>query len=110
MYIFPIILGLLDSVSLPIIELSRSSGNYLYLMISYLISFVQINIFYYALKFSNLTMLNISWDLMSDVIVTIYGIFILGDIDLTCLSKGTIYKIIGLITSFLSLFLLNYKE
>ncbi len=60
-------------------------------------------IFLESLKFQSLTVMNLLWDVMSDVVVTTIGLFYFGE-------KLTIYKKIGVFLSMLSIILLTYED
>jgi drug/metabolite transporter (DMT)-like permease len=60
-------------------------------------------IFLKSLKYESLTVMNLLWDVMSDVSVTIIGLFYFGE-------KLTIYKKIGVFLSMISVILLTYED
>lgn len=60
-------------------------------------------IFLKSLKFESLTVMNLLWDVMSDVSVTIIGLFYFGE-------KLNIYKKIGVVLSIISIALLTYAD
>jgi drug/metabolite transporter (DMT)-like permease len=60
-------------------------------------------IFLKSLSHSSLTVMNLLWDVMSDVSVTIIGLFYFGE-------KLTKFKKLGVIFSVISIFLLTYKD
>lgn len=57
-------------------------------------------IFLESLKFSNLTLMNLTWDLTSDILVTLVGLFYFKEI-------LTIKQMIGVFISFLGLIFMN---
>jgi len=64
---------------------------------------LQIPIFFYGLNISTMTVLNLAWNLISNVFVTLLGLFYFQE-------KVTIVKKIGIIFAFLSLFLFTIDE
>lgn len=59
-------------------------------------------VFLKALAGESLTIMNLVWDLSSDVIVTIIGIFLFAE-------QIPPVKMVGLVFSFISLFLMTYE-
>ncbi len=94
------LLAILDTLSLPLAKYSYVSGSIIFLIIAMIVSVTQIGIFYKAMAFTSLTILNLSWDLISDSFVTIYGIFILKEAFST-------NQLIGVLLSFISLYLMK---
>ncbi len=60
-------------------------------------------IFLKSLSHSSLTVMNLLWDVMSDVSVTVIGLFYFGE-------KLTKFKRLGVLFSMLSIFLLTYED
>lgn len=98
-----LILALLDAVSLPMVKKSYTTGNHLYFIIACLVSIAQLSIFYMSMKYTNMTLLNLSWDILSDITVTLYGLFILKE-------SISNYQRLGIILSFVSIYLLNHDN
>lgn len=73
------------------------------LIISMLIYSFQPLIFLESLKFNSLTVMNLLWDVMSDVLVTAIGLFYFSE-------KLTKFKKLGVIFSFISIILLTWKD
>ena len=96
--IFAIAMASIDAIVLPIIKYINDGIYPLHLLILpvFVYAFQPI-LFYMSLKFSTLTSMNILWDLMSDVIVTIIGILYLKE-KLHYTSKwGLIFAFIAII-------------
>ena len=76
--LFALSLAVIDSISLPLIAKIRK-GKYpkTYLIISAVLAAIQVFIFYGAIKYTTMTQMNIMWDVLSDVLVTLVGLFIL---------------------------------
>lgn len=76
--LFAVFMATIDAIVLPIIKyISEGVFPIKYMLIPVIIYACQPIIFYFSLKFATLTSMNILWDLMSDVIVTLIGLFYL---------------------------------
>lgn len=64
---------------------------------------IQPLIFLKSLSHNSLTVMNLLWDVMSDVSVTMIGLFYFGE-------KLTRFKKLGVLFSMISIFLLTYKD
>lgn len=60
-------------------------------------------LFYFSLKYSSLTVMNLLWDVISDVIVTLIGLMVFQE-------KIGPYKKAGVILSFLSIILMSLND
>ena len=98
--IMGIVLALLDTVSLPLLKTAYIQNNKVFLSLGIIIGIVQKLIFYNSMKYTTLTVLNVLWDLLSDVFVTMYGIFIFKE-------TISVRKLFGIALSFVSIYLLN---
>jgi drug/metabolite transporter (DMT)-like permease len=76
------------------------SGVFLVAMLAYAI---QPLLFYQGLKGNGLTVMNLLWDVMSDVLVTAVGVFYFSE-------KLSSLKRAGVILSFISIILLTWKD
>ena len=96
--IFAIVMASIDAIVLPIIKYINDGFYPIYLLILPIIIYAfQPILFYMSLKYSTLTSMNILWDLMSDVIVTIIGLVYLKE-KLHYTSKwGLIFAFIAII-------------
>lgn len=74
-----------------------------FIIISMLVYACQPLLFLQSLKFSSLTVMNLMWDVMSDVVVTIIGLFYFKE-------KLTKFKKMGVILSLVSIILLTWKD
>jgi drug/metabolite transporter (DMT)-like permease len=76
--IFAVTMASIDALVLPILKYINDGYYPIYILIIPVIIYAfQPILFYMSLKFSTLTSMNILWDLMSDVIVTIIGLLYL---------------------------------
>jgi multidrug transporter EmrE-like cation transporter len=96
--------GLLDALSLPVIK-SVSSGflNMKWMIVPFLLYAASPFIFLQGLKAETLTILNLVWDLTSDLVVTFIGLVFFGET--IGYTKG-----LGVCLSFLALFLMSYES
>jgi drug/metabolite transporter (DMT)-like permease len=100
---YGLILATIDAIALPILK-GVHTGQFGRWMLGIPVGVYALNpmIFYNALKTESLTVMNFVWDLMSDVVVTLIGIFYFKEVVPTT-------KKFGIVLSFISLFLLSYE-
>jgi drug/metabolite transporter (DMT)-like permease len=100
---FGLILAIIDSIALPILK-GVQIGKLGRWMLGIPIGLYALDplIFYSALKTETLTVMNFVWDLMSGIIVTMIGLFYFKE-------NVPTTKKLGIVTSFVSLFLLSYE-
>ena len=91
-----IILSLLKAVSLGWL------GSLRWMIVPTIAYAAQPWIFLQSLKFEGLTVMNLLWDVMSDVIVTLIGLFYFGE-------SLTWSKKLGVVLSLFSVFLLTHE-
>jgi len=102
---FGIILAIFDSISLSIFK-AKAIGlfskyiGYMMLGFAFSVSFIQAYIFYRSMFYEKLAIMNLVWDLSSDIIVTLIGIIIFTE-------KLSLIKIGGVGLSMISILLLN---
>lgn len=103
-FILPIIMALVDSLSLPIVKYVYD-GLYSkwFLVIPMILFGLQPIMVYYSLSNLTLTSVNIIWDLMSDVFVTMIGLWYFRE-KLFTSSK------IGLVLAFIAIFFFSYSQ
>lgn len=94
--------GLLDSIALPVIKKVSLGLNPYWMIIPVLAYAASPFIFLEALKQETLTIMNLVWDLTSDLIVTLIGLFIFSE-------KISPVRLVGVILSFVSLSLMAYE-
>jgi drug/metabolite transporter (DMT)-like permease len=73
------------------------------LLVSMLIYSMQPLLFLQSLQYNSLTVMNLLWDVMSDVIVTAIGVFYFSE-------KLTKFKKLGVFFSIISIFLLTWND
>ncbi len=75
---FALVMALIDVMMFPIVKnVQLGYFNMWWLIIAVLLYSVQPIILYNALSYSNVLVLNISWDLLSDILVSLMALFIL---------------------------------
>lgn len=100
---YGLLFGLIDSVSLPIIKGVSIGWNKWLMLVPIIMYAISPLIFLKGLSGETLTILNLVWDLTSDIIVTIIGLFFFAE-------HITPIKGIGVGLSFISLFLMSYEN
>ena len=91
-------MAIIDVVTLPLIKkIYTDDLPKEYMIIPILIYSMQPIIFYNAMKYANVTTMNIIWDLTSDILVTLVGVFLLRE-TLTNNSK------LGLLFGFIAIY------
>ena len=71
-------MALVDAITLPIIKtIYTQSLPVWYMLLPVMMYSVQPLIFYFSMGFSGVTTMNLVWDLSSDIVVTLIGLFYL---------------------------------
>jgi multidrug transporter EmrE-like cation transporter len=100
---FGILFGLVDALVLPIVKnVSSHKWNSLWMLIPSLVYAINPFIFLKALSAETMTIMNVVWDLVSVITVTLIGVFVYGE-------QIAPVKRIGVVLSFVSLFLMTYE-
>jgi drug/metabolite transporter (DMT)-like permease len=99
---FGLAFGTLDSIALPIIKGVSTGWNPLYMIIPVLLYGASPFLFLKALEKETLTIMNLVWDLTSDLIVSFIGLVIFAE-------RLPPLKAIGVLFSFIGLFLMSYE-
>jgi drug/metabolite transporter (DMT)-like permease len=73
------------------------------LLVSMLVYSMQPLLFLQSLQYNSLTVMNLLWDVMSDVVVTAIGLFYFSE-------KLTKFKKLGVLFSIISIFLLTWHD
>ena len=97
------LLALIDAVALPILK-GVKTENWPRWLLGIPIGLYALNplIFFSALGSESLTIMNLIWDLMSDIVVTLIGILFFKEVIPTT-------KRVGIALSFISLLLMSYE-
>lgn len=104
----PIIIGIimasLDAMTLPFIrKIHNGNFHFIWMTIPILIYAIQPMIFYKGLDTTTMTKMNLYWDLSSDILVTLIGLFILRE----KINKNDKF---GLFFAFLAITLFSIKK
>jgi hypothetical protein len=100
--IYGTLLALMDVIMMPITKGVATKGWPLaWMIVPTLVYAVDPWIFLQSLKLETMVVMNLAWDLLSDILVTFTGLVILGE-------KVSMMKGIGIALSFVSLFFLSY--
>ena len=103
-YLYALYLASVDAIIMPLLKAKRTgilTGTWM-LPLASVIYAMQPLVFYQALSLESMTIMNILWDVMSDIIVTLIGIYVFGE----TLTK---MQILGLVFSLIGITLLGYK-
>jgi multidrug transporter EmrE-like cation transporter len=101
--LYGLVFGLLDASSLPVVKNVSIGWSRWWLIVPVALYAISPFIFLSALKSGEtLTIMNLVWDLTSDVIITIIGLVIYAE-------KLSPVKLLGVVFSFISLFLMTYE-
>jgi len=101
---FAALMALIDAFALSLLKkISTKALSFSLMPIAALVYAVQPFVFLESLKFESMTVMNILWDLSSDIIVTFIGIFILGE-------KIGFRKAVGIILSFIAIYLFTFED
>lgn len=99
---FGVLFGAIDATSLPIIKNVSLGWNFKWMIVPFLLYAASPFLFLKGLATETLTILNLVWDLSSDLIITLIGLLVF---------KETIppLKLLGVALSFVALFLMSYE-
>uniref|UniRef100_A0A6C0DFZ7 EamA domain-containing protein n=1 Tax=viral metagenome TaxID=1070528 RepID=A0A6C0DFZ7_9ZZZZ len=98
------LLALIDVVMMPITKGVATKSLPMWVMIvPTLVYAADPWIFLQSLRLESMVVMNFVWDLLSDVLVTFVGLFILGE-------KISLFKGLGICLSFVSIFLLTCED
>lgn len=101
---FAAVMATIDAFMLSGIKIIGTNTKYLkWMIVPTLVYAIQPWIFLSSLKFQTMTVMNLTWDLMSDLLVTAVGLFYFGE------KLGPV-KTLGVCTAFLSIALLAYDD
>jgi drug/metabolite transporter (DMT)-like permease len=101
---FATVMAIIDSLGLSLLkEISTKAVSFSFMPIAALIYAIQPFIFLQSLKFESMTVMNLLWDLTSDILVTFVGIFILGE-------QIGFRKSVGIVLSFIAIYLFSFED
>lgn len=100
---FGLAFGLLDAIALPIVKGVSIGWNPMYMLVPFLMYAASPFIFLWGLKGGEtLTILNLVWDLTSDITITLIGLYFFKE-------RLPPLKKLGVLFSFIGLFLMSYE-
>ena len=98
------LMAMIDAFALSLLKkISTKALSFSFIPIAMLIYAIQPFIFLESLNFESMTVMNILWDLSSDIIVTFIGIFVLGE-------KIGFRKAVGIVLSFVAIYLFTFED
>lgn len=100
--LFGLTFGILDSIALPIVKGVSTGWNKSWMAVPMIIYASTPLILLHALSGETLTIMNLVWDLTSDLLVTFIGLFIF-------MEKISPVRMVGVCLSFVSLSLMAYE-
>ena len=104
-YLYALYLASVDAIMMPLLKAKRTgmlTGTWM-LPLASLIYAMQPLVFYQALSVESMTIMNILWDVISDILVALIGIFVFGE-------SLTKMQMLGLVFSLVGITLLGYKD
>lgn len=98
------LMAMIDVITLPLIKkIYVENWGIWWMILPVIIYAVQPLIFYYSMKYTTMTNMNMMWDVASDILVTLIGVFILHE------TIGISAKL-GILFGFLSLFFFSRER
>ena len=95
---------MIDALALSLLKkISTKVLSFSFMPIAALIYAIQPFIFLESLNFESMTVMNLLWDLTSDIFVTFIGIFVLGE-------QIGFRKSIGIVFSFIAIYLFTFDD
>lgn len=97
-YLYAFFMASIDAIVMPLLKakkLGMLTGNWMFPLAS-IIYASQPFIFYKSLSSNSMTIMNILWDVMSDVLVAIIGVFVFGETLTPTQWIGMILAILGI--------------
>lgn len=101
--LFGLTLASIDSVGLPILKGVNSGWNWAWMAIPITLYACSPLVFLSALSTESLVVMNLVWDLMSDIVVTFIGLFLFSE-------KLSPVKLLGVAFSFVAILLMATEE
>ena len=100
--LFGLLFGVIDSIALPTIKNVHLGWSKWWMMVPVALYALNPFIFLKTMAFESLTIMNLVWDLSSDLIVTLIGLFWFKE-------SISPVKLLGVVLSFVSMFLMTYE-
>jgi drug/metabolite transporter (DMT)-like permease len=99
---FGLVFGLIDSIALPVIKSVSLGASHWWMLVPVVLYASSPFVFLKALEKETLTIMNLVWDLTSDLVVTFIGLAIFAE-------RLPPTKLLGVFFSFIGLFLMTYE-
>jgi drug/metabolite transporter (DMT)-like permease len=104
-YLFALYLASVDAIIMPLLKAKRIgmlTGTWMLPLATFIYA-MQPLVFFQALSIESMTIMNMLWDVMSDILVALIGIFVFGE-------SLTKIQMLGLVFSLIGISLLGYKD
>jgi drug/metabolite transporter (DMT)-like permease len=99
---FGLVFGLIDSIALPLIKTVSLGASRWWMLVPVVLYASSPFVFLKALEKETLTVMNLVWDLTSDLVVTFIGLVVFAE-------RLPPTKLLGVFVSFIGLFLMTYE-
>jgi drug/metabolite transporter (DMT)-like permease len=99
---FGLALSIVDIIMMPLVKEIAGGWPFYWMILPMLVYSLDPIIFYFALKSESMAIMNLVWNLTSNVVVTLIGILLLKEV-------VSPTKALGIALSFLALFFMTYE-
>lgn len=100
---FGLLFGAIDSLALPLVKYVHNGASKWWMLIPLVVYAADPFIFLKALEHESLTIMNLVWDLTSDLLITAVGLFVFAE-------RLSPMKFLGVLVSLVGLFLMTYES
>ena len=97
-YLYALYMATVDAIVMPLLKAKKIgilTGNWMFPLAA-LVYATQPLVFYKSLSSNSMTVMNLLWDVMSDVLVAIIGIFVFGETLSPLQWLGMVFAILGI--------------
>ena len=99
---YGILFGVIDSIALPLVKYVHNGASKWWMLVPLVVYAADPFIFLKALENESLTIMNLVWDLTSDLLITAVGLFVFAE-------RLPPMKLLGVMVSLVGLFLMTYE-
>jgi multidrug transporter EmrE-like cation transporter len=99
---FGLLFGVIDSIALPLVKYVHNGASKWWMLVPLVVYAADPFIFLKAMEHESLTIMNLVWDLTSDLLITAVGLFVFAE-------KISPLKFLGVLFSLVGLFLMTYE-
>jgi multidrug transporter EmrE-like cation transporter len=99
---YGLLFGVIDAIALPMVKWVHNGASTWWMIVPVLAYAADPFIFLRAMKTETLTIMNLVWDMTSDLLITFVGLFVFGE-------SLPPLKALGVFVSLLGLFLMTYE-